>query len=248
MSMKGKLAIVTGGGRDIGRACAIEFAKQGANVVLTYLASAKTAQSAVTEIESFGVKALAIKANLTKIDDVNNTVKLAVDTFGKLDTLVHVSGGLIDRVKIADMSDEHWDNVMDLNLKSLFMMCRACIPHMPSGSSIVTFASQAARDGGGPGAAVYAASKGAVMTLTRGLAKELGPDIRVNSVCPGMINTGFHDTFTKGNVREMVAGATAIKREGSSEEVAKLVAFLASDDASYMTGNNVDINGGLLFS
>lgn len=248
MSMKGKTVIVTGGGRDIGRACAIEFARQGANVILTYLSSAETAQSALTKIESFGVKALAIKADLTKLDDVNNTVKLAVDKFGEVDTLVHVSGGLINRVKVSEMSDEHWDNVMDLNLKSLFMMCRACIPHMQSGSSIVTFASQAARDGGGPGAAVYAASKGAVMTLTRGLAKELGPDIRVNSVCPGMIDTGFHDTFTKGNVREMVAGATAMKREGTSEEVAKLVVFLASDDASYMTGNNVDINGGLLFS
>lgn len=248
MSMKGKTVIVTGGGRDIGRACAIEFARQGANVILTYLSSAEAAQSALTKIESFGVKALAIKADLTKLDDVNNTVKLAVDKFGKVDTLVHVSGGLINRVKVSEMSDEHWDNVMDLNLKSLFMMCRACIPHMQPGSSIVTFASQAARDGGGPGAAVYAASKGAVMTLTRGLAKELGPDIRVNSVCPGMIDTGFHDTFTKGNVREMVAGATAMKREGTSEEVAKLVVFLASDDASYMTGNNVDINGGLLFS
>ena len=160
--------------------------------------------------------------------------------------LVHVSGGLIKRVKIAEMSNEHWDNVMDVNLKSLFMMCRACIPHMKAGSSIVTFASQAGRDGGG--AIAYAASKGAIMTFTRGLAKELGPDIRVNSVCPGMIATGFHDNFTQDSVRQIVAGATALKREGESEEVAKLVTFLATDSSSYMTGNCIDINGGLLFS
>jgi 3-oxoacyl-[acyl-carrier protein] reductase len=102
--------------------------------------------------------------------------------------------------------------------------------------------------GGGLGAAIYATSKGAVMTYTRALAKELGPDIGVNSVCPGMISTGFHDTFTQDTVRKNVAGATAIKREGTSEEVAKVVYFLASKESSFMTGNNVDVNGGLLFS
>ena len=101
--------------------------------------------------------------------------------------------------------------------------------------------------GGGPVAAIYT-SKGAVMTYTRALAKELGPDIRVNSVCPGMISTGFHDTFTQDTVRKNVAGATALKREGTSEEVAKVVYFLASKESSFMTGNNMDVNGGLLFS
>lgn len=248
MSMKGKVVIISGGGRDIGRACAIEFAKQGANILLTYHSSKETAESAVSKIESLGVKAVAIKADLTNLEAVNHVVNSTLETFGCINTLVHVSGGLLDRVKIAEMSNEHWHNVMDVNLTSLFMMTRACIPHMKSGSSIVTFASQAGRDGGGPGAVAYATSKGAVMAFTRGLAKELGPDIRVNSVSPGMINTGFHDTFTQDNVRKNVAGATAIKREGTSEEVAKLVSFLASDNASYMTGNCVDINGGLVFS
>lgn len=248
MLMNEKVVIISGGGRDIGRACAIDLAKQGAKIVLTYHSSAKTAESAVSEIEAMGSTAIAVQANLTTEEEVQKVVALAVDTFGKIDTLVHVSGGLISRVKIAEMSVEHWDNVMDVNLKSLFMMSRACIAHMSAGSSIVTFASQAGRDGGGGGAIAYAASKGAVMTFTRGLAKELGPDIRVNSVCPGMIDTGFHDAFTQKNVREFVAGATALKREGQSEEVAKLVTFLASDDASYMTGNCIDINGGLLFS
>lgn len=249
MSMKGKVAIVAGGGRDIGRASAIELASKGANVVITYHSSSATAESAVKEIEALGAQAIAMKADLTTAEGVKATVDATLEKFGKIDTLVHVSGGLLERVTISDMSAEHWDNVMDVNLKSLFMMCNAVIPHLSEGSSIVTFSSQAARDGGGPGSVAYAASKGAVTSFTRGLAKELGPKgIRVNSLCPGMISTGFHDTFTKDAVRTAVAGMTALKREGTSEEVAKLVGFLASDDASYMTGNNVDINAGLVFS
>lgn len=249
MSMKGKVAIVAGGGRDIGRACAIALAEKGANIVLTYHSSKETALSAVAEIEALGCKAVAVQADLTVQTGVDATVEAALDSFGSIDTLVHVSGGLLDRVKIADMSLEHWTNVMNVNITSLFMMTNACIPHMKNGSSIVTFASQAGRDGGGPGAVAYATSKGAVMSFTRGLAKELGVNnIRVNSVCPGMISTGFHDTFTNDDVRKNVAGATALKREGTSQEVASLVSFLASDESSYMTGNCVDINAGLLFS
>ncbi|WP_394175279.1 SDR family NAD(P)-dependent oxidoreductase [Thalassotalea litorea] len=248
MTMNNKVVIVAGGGRDIGRACAIDLAKQGANIVLTYHSSAETAQSAVTEIEALGVKAIALQADLTNQDEVALVVSKTLETMGKIDSLVHVSGGLVDRVKIADMTMSHWHKVMDVNLTSLFMMCQAVIPHMAAGSTIVTFASQAGRDGGGPGAVAYATSKGAVMTFTRGLAKELGPDIRVNSVCPGMISTGFHDTFTADQVRKNVAAATCIKREGQADEVASLVTFLASDASSYMTGNNIDINGGLLFS
>ncbi|MBF7074169.1 SDR family oxidoreductase [Glaciecola sp. MH2013] len=248
MSMTGKVAIVAGGGRDIGAACAVELASKGANVLITYHASATTAKETVDKIVSAGGKALAIQADLTTESGVAETVSTALSEFGGIDCLVHVSGGLIERKKISEMDLAHWKQVMDVNLTSLFMMTQAVLPHLKPGSSIVTFASQAARDGGGGGAIPYATSKGAIATFTRGLAKELGPDVRVNSVCPGMIATGFHDTFTPDNVRSNVAGATCIKREGTSEEVAKLVGFLASDDASYMTGNNVDINGGLLFS
>lgn len=248
MSMKDKVVIVAGGGRDIGAACAVELAAQGASVLLTYHSSADGANAVVKTIESAGGKAKAIQADLTKQDDVNATVAATLETFGKIDSLVHVSGGLIGRQTIAEMDLAFWSTVMDVNLTSLYLMTHAVIPHLADGSSIVTFASQAGRDGGGPGAVAYATAKGAIMTFTRGLAKELGPKIRVNSVCPGMISTGFHDTFTKDAVRTNVAAATTLKREGTSEEVAKLVAFLAGSDASYMSGNNVDINGGLLFS
>ena len=246
--MTGKIAIVAGGGRDIGAACAVELAAKGADVLITYQSSAEQAKATVDKIVSLGGKAIAIQADLTQPADVEKTVNTALSEFGGIDCLVHVSGGLVERKKIIEMDLVHWNKVLDVNLTSLFLMVKAVIPHMKPGSSIVTFSSQAARDGGGGGAVPYATSKGAVTTFTRGLAKELGPDIRVNAVCPGMIATGFHDTFTPDTVRSNVASSTCIKREGTSEEVAKLVAFLASDDASYMTGNNVDINGGLLFS
>ena len=134
MSMKGKVAIVAGGGRDIGRACALELAKNGANLVITYHSSSATALSAVAEIERLGQQAVAVKADLTSQSDVDKTVAAALDAFGSIDTLVHVSGGLVGRVRIDDMSLEHYNTVMNLNMTSLFMMTRACIPHLKSGS------------------------------------------------------------------------------------------------------------------
>ncbi|EPR23252.1 MULTISPECIES: SDR family NAD(P)-dependent oxidoreductase [Agrobacterium] len=243
-----RTVVVAGAGRDIGRACAIRFAQEGANVVLTYNGAAEGAVTAVAEIEKLGRSALAIKADLTKASQIEAAISAATDKFGEIHGLVHVAGGLIARKTITDMDEAFWHQVLDVNLTSLFLMTKAALPKMAKGGAIVTFSSQAGRDGGGPGALAYATSKGAVMTFTRGLAKEVGPDIRINAVCPGMISTTFHDTFTKPEVRERVAGATSLKREGSSEDVAGLVAFLASGDAAYITGACYDINGGILFS
>ena len=248
MDLKGKTAIVTGGGRDIGRACAMELAARGANVAINYFASAEGAESAVAEITAAGGGAIALQGDMTKEADVKALVAKTVEVFGQVDTLIHVSGGILARVPMAEMTLDHWQAVMDVNLTSFVLAVRECIPHMPEGSTIIGMASQAGRDGGGPGATAYGASKGALMTLTRGLAKELGPNIRVNSLCPGMIDTDFHNIFTKPEVRKHVAGITPLKREGTSEEVAKLAVFLASDEASFITGANVDINGGLVFS
>jgi 3-oxoacyl-[acyl-carrier protein] reductase len=248
MNFSGKTAIVTGGGRDIGRACVMRLAKAGANVVINYHSSSAGADSAVEEIVAAGGKAVAVQGDMTNPEDVSALVSKALETFGSIDTLIHVTGGLVARKTTAESTLEHWNTVMSLNLTSLYMTVQACLPHMGEGSSIVTFASQAGRDGGGPGATAYAASKGAVMTYTRGLAKELGPKIRVNSLCPGMIDTDFHNTFTKDEVRAHVASITPLKREGTPEDVANLAVYLASDEAAFITGTNVDINGGLLFS
>ncbi|MEM8728339.1 MAG: SDR family NAD(P)-dependent oxidoreductase [Pseudomonadota bacterium] len=247
--LEGKVAIITGGGRDIGRACAMQLAADGAAVAINYFSSSDGADSAVAEITAAGGKAFAKQGNMTEAQDVADLVDDTLRLLGgKIDILVHVTGGLVARKTIAEMDAAHWATVMDLNATSFFHLVHTAVPHMNTGGAIVGLASQAGRDGGGPGAVAYAASKGAVMTMTRGLAKELGPDIRVNSVCPGMIDTDFHNTFSKPEVRTHVAGITPLKREGSSEDVANLVAYLASDKAAFITGTNVDINGGLLFS
>ena len=247
MKLKGKTAIVTGGGRDIGSACAIKLAAEGANLVINYFASSTGAEATVAKIEQQGGKAIAVQGDLNKPEDVEALVSKAVETFGGVDILVNNAGGLIARKTIAEMSLEHWQAVMDLNLTSTFLMIKACLPHMTKGA-IVNLASQAGRDGGGAGAVAYGTSKGAVMTMTRGLAKELGPDIRVNALCPGMIDTDFHNIPTPDAGRRGLEAAAPLKRQGTSEDTANLVAFLASDDAAYITGANVDINGGMLFS
>ncbi|SEK48622.1 SDR family NAD(P)-dependent oxidoreductase [Jannaschia helgolandensis] len=248
MTLSGKTAIVTGGGRDIGKACVMALAAEGANVVINYHSSSVGADSAVKEIEAAGGKALALKGDLTDQKDVDALIARTVETFGAVDVLVNNTGGLVARKTIAEMDLAHWNAVMDLNLTSAFLMIKACLPHMSAGSAIVNLASQAGRDGGGPGAVAYATSKGAMMTFTRGLAKELGPDIRVNAINPGMIDTDFHNIFTKDAVRANVANATPLKREGRPQEIGDLVVFLASDKSSFMTGTSIDINGGLLMS
>jgi 3-oxoacyl-[acyl-carrier protein] reductase len=155
----------------------------------------------------------------------------------------------VARKKMEEMDDTFWDHVFQLNVRSIFASTQAALPLMSDGGAIVNVSSQAGRDGGGPGGIAYGGSKGALMSMTRGLAKELGPRrIRVNAVCPGMIATKFHDDFTKPEVRQRVAGMTPLGREGKAEEVATLVAFLASADAGFVNGANVDINGGILFS
>lgn len=247
--LAGKVAIVTGGGRDIGRACALQLASAGASVAINYHSSSSGADSAVAEITADSGRALALQGDMTLGADVSKLVAEAVRTLGpQIDILVHVTGGLVARKTVAEMDIDHWNRVMDLNATSFMRMIKAVLPHMSDGGSIVGLASQAGRDGGGPGAVAYAASKGAVMTMTRGLAKELGPGIRVNSVCPGMIDTDFHNTFTRPEVRSHVANITPLKREGAPGDVANLVAFLASDEAAFITGANIDINGGTLFS
>jgi 3-oxoacyl-[acyl-carrier protein] reductase len=246
MRFKGKTAIVTGGGRDIGKAIAMKLAAEGANVVINYSQSEKASNETVSLIKDAGGNATIFKADLTRAAEVKNLKDFFTTASGrKLDILVNNAGGIIARKKLSDQDENFYDAVMDLNFKSLFLVTHAFVSLMQSGGSIVNISSLAARDGGGTGASLYAASKGAITTYTRSLAKELGPSgIRVNAVCPGLINTTFHDKFTPDEVREKVVVSTPLRREGTSEDVANLVAFLASDDASFITGANYDINGG----
>ena len=250
MKLKNKVAIVTGGARDIGRAVSMQLAAEGAKVVVNYFGSKSLAKETVKDIKAAGGDAIAVKADVTKSPDVIELIKATTNAYGnKIDILVNVAGGLVARKTLEEMDEKFWDDVISINLKSVFLMVKHVVPLMPAGSTIINFSSQAARDGGGPGASAYATGKGAVTTFTRGLAKELGPKgIRVNSVCPGMIATTFHDTFTKPEVRTNVANATPLRRQGGADEVGKLVIYLATDESSFITGANIDINGGMYFS
>ncbi|WP_424973235.1 SDR family NAD(P)-dependent oxidoreductase [Dinoroseobacter sp. S76] len=247
MKLQGKTAIVTGGGRDIGAAVARVMAAEGARVAISYFESSKGADAVVAGIEAAGGQAIAVQADLNTQAGVDSLVAATVEAFGGVDILVNNAGGLIARKTIAEMPLEHWNAVMTLNLTSTFMMTKACLPHMTSGA-IVNLASQAGRDGGGPGAVAYATSKGAVMTMTRGLAKELGPEIRVNALCPGMIDTDFHNIHTPDAGRRGFEANAPLKRQGHVEDAANLALFLACEDSAFLTGTNIDINGGMLFS
>ena len=250
MKLQGKVAVVTGGARDIGRAVSVKLASEGAKVVVNYFENESEANETVKLIENSGGEAIAVYADATNLEDISNLVKATTAAFGaKVDVLVNVAGGLFARKTIDAVDVDFYNLLMDVNFKSAVFVTQAFKPLMGKGASVINFASQAARDGGGPGASLYAASKGAVMTFTRAMAKEFGPDgIRVNALCPGMIATKFHDDFTKDEVRTKVSAGTPLRREGNASEVADLVSYLASDESSFVTGNNIDINGGLAFS
>lgn len=250
VDLKGKVAVVTGGARDIGRAVVLKLAECGASVAVNYYSSTDAAKALVAEVKSRGGDAVAIRANVSDAKEASRLVEATRAALGDtIHILVNNAGGLVARKTMPEMDEAFWDGVMALNLKSVFLMSRAALPHMAEGGSIVNLSSLAARDGGGGGALAYSTAKGGVLTFTRGLSKELAPrKIRVNCVSPGMIATTFHDTFTKPEVRKAVAGRTSIGREGSAEDVANSVVFLASDASAYITGESIEINGGLYFA
>ena len=252
IDLSGKVALVTGGARDIGRATVLELAASGAAVVVNYYASEERAHALVDEVASAGGRAVAVRADVTRAADVDRLVAEAGRAFGgeapRIDILVNNAGGLLARKKIDEMDEAFWDAVVAINMKSVFLVTRAVLPLMPQGGAIVNLSSLAAHDGGGPGSVAYAASKAAVLTLTRGLSKELGPrKIRVNCVSPGLINTTFHDTFSKPEGRAATVARTSVGREGEPVDVARAIVFLASAAAAYVNGESLEINGGLYF-
>lgn len=250
MKLKSKIAVVTGGSRDIGRAISIKLAKEGAKIVVNYLHSESEAKETVDEIKSLGSEAILVRADVSKLEDIKKLKTRTVEAFGdQIDILVNNAGGLFGRKSLQDLDEEFYTLLMDVNFKSAVFVIQEFEQLMREGGSIINLSSQAARDGGGPGSSLYSAAKGAVSTFTKAMAKELGPKgIRVNALCPGLIATKFHDDFTKKEVREKVASATPLRREGEAREVADLVCYLASEESSFITGNNIDINGGLAFS
>ncbi|HEY0306705.1 MAG TPA: SDR family oxidoreductase [Acidobacteriaceae bacterium] len=243
-----RLAVVFGGGRDIGRAVSVDLARNGAQVAFSYYDGGY--EETLAAIKEAGSTGWAFKVQAMDTTAVRAFAAEAREKAGKeIGVLINVVGGMVARKRMEEMDDAYWETVMNLNVRSLFAMTQAALPLMSNGGAIVNFASLAGRDGGGGGSIAYATAKGALMSFTRGLAKELGPrNIRANAVCPGMIATKFHDDFTKPEIRAKVAAATPLGREGKAEEVAQLVTYLASNNASFVNGSCVDINGGVFQS
>jgi 3-oxoacyl-[acyl-carrier protein] reductase len=246
MMFSGKSVLVTGGASGIGRGIALAFAREGANVAITHMTSDPA--STVAVIRAGGSRALAMQADLTSEPAVDEVVRKTVETFGQLDVLVANTGGLIRRSRAVETPLALWNDVMVVNLTATFLCCRAALRHMEprKAGDLILMSSLAAHDGGGFGASHYAASKGALLTYTRALAKEVGPlGIRVNGIAPGLIATRFHDTFTPPEGRKATVERTPLRREGTPEDVAGAALFLASPAASFLTGETIEVNGGL---
>jgi 3-oxoacyl-[acyl-carrier protein] reductase len=249
MVLKGQVAIITGASSGIGRATAEAMAREGARVAVNYCKNRSGAEEAVEEILRAGGEAFAFRADVTRAAEVEAMVSAVRDRWGRVEILVNNAGDLLARRTLGDMSEEYWDQIMALNLKSAFLCVKAVWEEMAARKSgcIINVSSIAGRNGGGPGAAAYGAAKGGLLTYTKGLAKELAPHgIRVNGVAPGVIATPYHERYSPGELFQKYLAAIPMGRAGTSEEVADVIVFLASPAARYLTGETIEVNGGML--
>jgi 3-oxoacyl-[acyl-carrier protein] reductase len=251
MDFSGKVVFVTGSSLGIGSATAKMFAKSGANVVVHCNESVDAANDVLREIEGLGRRVLLVRGDVADKLQVEKMVEQIRSEFGFVDILVNNAGSLVKRARFEELDEDLWDRVMDVNLKSVYLVSKSILPIMKprGGGRIINLTSVAARHGGGLGSLVYAASKGGVATLTRGMAKDLAEyNILVNAVAPGIISTPFHDRFSPAKMRQAWAEQIPLHREGTPEETAGAILFLASSYANYITGQIIDINGGQWFS
>ncbi len=249
INLKGKTAVVTGGNIGIGRAISLALARCGADVGITFY---DDDEQAAETIRAMGCQCPPMHLDATKSAEVNQVFTQMADALGgHIDILVNNAGHLVGRVSIAEMNDQHWDQVINVNLTSAFYCTRAVVPFMNRGwGRIVNMSSLAAHDGGGPGAVAYSAAKAGVAGLTRGTAKELAPrGITVNALAPGFIQgTPFHNTFTKEETQKAIVSKIPLGRGGTPEDVAGAVLFFVSELSCFVTGEITEINGGIWFA
>jgi NAD(P)-dependent dehydrogenase (short-subunit alcohol dehydrogenase family) len=246
--LNGKVALVTGSSSGIGRATAEALAANGARVAINFHRNEAGAEAARAKIVAAGGSALIVQADVTRASEVQSLVERTVAEFGPIDILVNNAGSLVERLKILELTEERWDEVIDLNLKSAFLCCQAVAASMMERKTgaIINVSSIAGRNGGALGSIHYSTAKGGVITFTKGLAKELGPfGVRVNAVSPGVIDTPYHEQFSSPEMMKTYAGMIPLGRIGNPPEVANVICFLASDAASYLAGETIEINGGM---
>jgi 3-oxoacyl-[acyl-carrier protein] reductase len=248
--LNGKKVLITGASTGIGAAAARAFAAAGCRLAIHYNASREAAEGVAAAVRKAGAEAHLLQGDVRDSATVRRVVEEAAAALGGLDVLINNAGGLVKRVPVADIDDAIFDEIVDLNTRSLVIACAAAVPHLrrAKGGAIVNVTSIAARHGGGPGAALYASSKGFVSTFTRGLARELAPDnIRVNAVSPGVIATPFHERYSTPQMLEAMRQTIPMARLGTAEECAGTFVYLASGAMSgYVTGQVVEVNGGQL--
>ncbi|MBB4077981.1 3-oxoacyl-[acyl-carrier protein] reductase [Lewinella aquimaris] len=246
--LRNKNVLITAGAQGIGEAITKLFIDSGANVAIHYFSSAETAEKLVDYAVGKGQKAVAARGDLTMEADARAVVEKTVEVLGGLDILVNNAGSLVARRKLEEMDGTFWTKVMDINLTSMMYVTKAAMPHLIKNehSSIVNLASLAGRKGGHAGSLAYSTSKGAILTFTRALASELGPHgVRVNAVAPGLIlGTAFHNTHTTAESAAKTVEGIPINRAGNADDVARAVAYLASEYDGFITGATLDINGG----
>jgi 3-oxoacyl-[acyl-carrier protein] reductase len=249
MKLESKTALVTGASSGIGAAIARELARQGAAVTVNYFRNEAGAREVVHAIEAASGTALAARADVRQRLEVKRLFEAHLGRFGRVDILVNNAGDMVERVPTAETTEATWHDAVDLNLSSAFFCCQEAIAPMTAQKwgRIINISSVGAHTGGGAGSIPYHAAKAAVMTLSKGLAKELAVHgITVNTVAPGIIETAFHDRHTAADQRaEWVRTLIPMQRAGRTDEIARVVAFVASEDASYMTGSTLDVNGGM---
>jgi 3-oxoacyl-[acyl-carrier protein] reductase len=249
-NLKGKKALVTGGGSGIGAAIVNELVNQGTDVAIHYFTSKKKAEQLADEAQKQDVSAFAVGGDLTCESDVDAMMETVSQRFGMLDVLVNNTGDIVDRQTLEGMELDFYRKVMAVNMESMMLVTRQALPllkNRPDGSSIVNLSSLAGRKGGGEGASVYATAKGAILTWTRALSTELAPyGIRINAVAPGLIlGSRFHKLHTPDETQKKIIAGIPLKRAGQCQDVARAVAFLANETNGFITGATIDINGGV---
>jgi 3-oxoacyl-[acyl-carrier protein] reductase len=248
--LKGKSVLITGASTGIGAAAARAFGRYGANVAIHYNQSKEAADAVAQEVRALGVNAITVGADVRDTKAIDAAVAQVADEFGKLDVLINNAGSLVKREPLENVTDELFDEVLHINARSVVAFTRAALPSLRAsgGGSIINVTSVAARNGGGPGALLYAASKGFVSTLTKGMAKKLMADrIRVNGVAPGVIQTPFQDRFTTPEQLEAFRKTIPMGFIGEPDDCSGAFLYLASETMSrYVTGQIIDVNGGQL--